>query len=83
MSDAEPMSPARMNAADAAAKPTVEPPMPASAPARGDALLLHHVLAVGGREERPPARERLAERLGSEFAELLVGALQARGCSSP
>jgi hypothetical protein len=73
-----------MNAAEAAAETRLEPPMPTT-PSRGDALLLHHVLAVGGAEQRVPARRRLADALGSELAELLVGALQERraGSSSP
>jgi hypothetical protein len=58
--------------------------------ARGDELLIHHCVAISGLGEdvRPPARARLELALGSELAELLVGALTPtvqglRGSSSP
>jgi hypothetical protein len=68
-----------------AALMNLEPPR---TPARGDELLLHHVLAVSGTEPRPPARERLEQAVGSELAGLLVAALTPspqglRGSSSP
>jgi hypothetical protein len=56
---------------------------------RGAELLLHHCAWIGGDDEpRVPARTRLDAALGSEFANLLVGALQPavqglRGSSSP
>ena len=62
---------------------------PHHATVRGDALLIHHCVAIGGTgEQRPAARVRLEQALGSEFAELLVGALVPgvqglRGSSSP
>jgi hypothetical protein len=63
----------------------LEPP---KTPARGDGLLLHHVLCVSGAEPRPPARERLEQAVGRELAGLLVTALTPsvqglRGSSSP
>jgi hypothetical protein len=58
-------------------------------PARGAELLIHHCARIAGDEEpRVPARVRLEEALGNEFASLLVGALtpavqDLRGSSSP
>jgi hypothetical protein len=73
-----PMQPGSMEAASHHA---------AAGSARGDALLLHHCLGIGG-EPRPPARERLERALGDDLARLLVGALAPRvqglrGSSSP
>jgi hypothetical protein len=56
---------------------------------RGDELLLHHCLTVGGSvDERVPALTRLEDELGAEMARLLVLALSPapqgrRGSSSP
>jgi hypothetical protein len=56
---------------------------------RGDELLLHHCLTVGGSvEARRPARTRLEDAVGAEMARLLVVALTPagqgrRGSSSP
>jgi hypothetical protein len=58
-------------------------------PTRGAELLIHHCLKVGGSEvPRLPARWRLEQAVGGEFARLLVGALVPavqgrRGSSSP
>ena len=61
---------------------------PHRAHARGDELLIHHCVAIGGTDPRPAARLRLEQALGTEFAQLLVGALtpgvqDLRGSSSP
>lgn len=45
--------------------------------ADGTALLLRHCLSVGTAENRIPARERLDEAIGSEFARRLVMSLLA------
>ena len=45
--------------------------------ADGTALLLRHCLSVGAAENRIPARERLDEAIGSEFARRLVMSLLA------
>jgi hypothetical protein len=62
---------------------------PQRARARGADLLIHHCVAISGADTaREPARVRLEQALGSEFATLLVGALLPavqgrRGSSSP
>lgn len=45
--------------------------------ADGTALLLRHCLSVGTAENRIPARERLDEAVGAEFARRLVTSLLA------
>ena len=45
--------------------------------ADGTALLLRHCLSVGTAENRVPARERLDEAVGAEFARRLVTSLVA------
>lgn len=56
---------------------------------RGDELLIHHCLSIGGSDaSRLPARQRLEQAIGGELAQLLVTALVPaaqgrRGSSSP
>ncbi len=45
--------------------------------AGGTALLLRHCLSIGTAENRIPARERLDEAIGPEFARRLVMSLLA------
>lgn len=45
--------------------------------ADGTALLLRHCLSVGTAENRIPARKRLEEAIGAEFARRLVMSLLA------
>jgi hypothetical protein len=45
--------------------------------ADGTALLLRHCLSVGTAENRVPARERLDQAVGAEFARRLVTSLLA------
>jgi hypothetical protein len=82
MRDVQPISLTRMDAALNL--------QPHRSHARGDGLLIHHCVAIGGLDNgaRLPARARLEQALGSELAQLLVGALTPgvqglRGSSSP